>query len=185
MATLTTRQWNALKKKLDKGVSAYALAKEYGVTRQAIYKKYGSPRAEAKEVAKQIVDASQSLHDSLQKFTKPVVDAGWDMAADMIEISRHSCQGAKYSAMTFHKFAMIAHECADKSVQLGAMEGLADKVLADQYQESANEAFKPVAALMNKNNADNLNKLNPAIESKQKTLSDFYAESRAEADGII
>ena len=79
--------------------------------------------------------------------------------------------------MTFHKFAMIAHECANKSVQLGAMEGLADKVLADQYQESANEAFKPVANLIaaNKNKIDELTK-NPE-KSKPKTLSDFYAEN--------
>ena len=185
MAKLTPQQWNKLKKRRDAGESTTALAREYGVSRDAIYKKLGEPNSDVKSAAKKILDVSESLHKSLQNYTPAIQSAGWDMATDMIEISRHSCQGAKYSAMTFHKFAMIAHECADKSVQLGAMEGLADKVLADQYQESANEAFKPVAALMNKNNADNLNKLNPAIESKQKTLSDFYAESRAEADGII
>lgn len=177
MARLTPKQWSALKKRRDSGESTTALAKEFGVTRQSIYEKLGEPNTKAKSGAKAILEATETLHKTLQKLTPVEQSSSWDMAADMIDISRHSCQGAKYSAMTFHKFAMIAHECANKSVQLGAMEGLADKVLADQYQESANEAFKPVANLIaaNKNKIDELTK-NPE-KSKPKTLSDFYAEN--------
>ena len=148
---LSDRQWRNLKQSLDRGTSAATLAEQYGITRQAIYKRYGSQRADAKIVANQIIEASETLNKSLQKFTNPVVNLGWDIAADLMEISRHSCQGAKYSAQTFHKFAKIANDCAEEAMFLGAKQGLEAKVMSDVYQISANEAFKPVANLLNSN----------------------------------
>ena len=176
MAKLTPQQWSRLKKRRDAGESTSALAKEFGLTRDAIYKKLGEPNSDVKSAAKTIIESTETLQSALQKYTPTIQAKGWDMAADLIEISRHSCKGALYSAMTFHKFAMIAHEAADKSAQLGAVDGLADKVLADQYQASANEAFKPVANLIAANK-DKLNDLNQDTQkSKPKTLNDFYAE---------
>ena len=176
MAKLTPQQWSRLKKRRDAGESTSALAKEFGLTRDAIYKKLGEPNSDVKSAAKAIIASTETLHSALQKYTPTIQARGWDMAADLIEISRHSCKGALYSAMTFHKFAMIAHESADKALKLGAIDGLPDKVLADQYQASANEAFKPVASLIAANK-DKLSDLTQNPEKqKPKSLSEFYAE---------
>lgn len=161
MAKLTNQQWAKLKKRRDNGESTTALAKEFGITREAIYQKLGNPKKEQKEAANQILAATESLHISLQNFTPSVQSAGWDMARDFIEISQHSCGGAKYSAKTFEIFAMIANEKAQESLLLGAEQGIVAKELADKYQDSANNAFKPVANLI----AANKDRISPEKEN--------------------
>ena len=179
MAKLTIRQWNKLKKRRDAGESTTELAKEYGITRQSIYEKLGEPNGQVKKVANHIVEASETLHKTLQKFTKIEVDAGWDMVADMIEISKHSFAGAKYSAMTFHRFAGIANQQAQKIDDANPLtdEALLTKAGADAYQDSANNALKSVANLIAANKAaiekanDNLHAGNEPI-----SINDFYAD---------
>jgi len=176
MAKLTAQQWNKLKKRRDNGESTTALAKEFGISRDAIYQKLGPPNAKLKEATNQILEASETLHKSLQNFTPAIQSQAWNQAADLMEISRHSCKGVLYSAMTFHKLAMVANESADRAMQLGAKKGLADKTLADEYQKTANEAFKPVANLMSANKEKFGYIGQDPEKNKPKTLSEFYAE---------
>ena len=179
MAKLTIRQWNKLKKRRDAGESTTELAKEYGITRDAIYKKLGEPSSEVKQVANHILEASQTLHKTLQIYTPAIQESGWDMVADMIEISKHSFAGAKYSAMTFHRFAGIANQQAQKIDDANQLteEALITKAGADAYQDSANNAFKSVANLIAANKAaiekanDNLHAGNEPI-----SINDFYAD---------
>ena len=177
MAKLTQSQWNKLKKRLDKGEEATTLAKEFGVTRQAIYKKFGSQKAEIKTVANQIIKASESLNESLHQFTPQVVSAGWDMAADLVSISRQYLAGTKYSAMTFHRMAAIANMQAaliDDS-NPGSPESLVIKQVSDAYQDSANKASAPVVRLMDATKDKTLNPPDLNSENEPMSIEDFYS----------
>lgn len=106
---LTEKQWNKIKERLDAGEKAAALAREYGVTRAAITNKFSVRKKAVNELANQIVSHHKSLQNSLQQFTPDIQIEAWDVASDLITISKHVGAGSKFGAMTFHRLAGIAN----------------------------------------------------------------------------
>ena len=176
MAKLTQSQWNKLKKRRDNGESTSALAKEFGITRDAIYKKLGEPNSQVKSAAKTIIDASENLHKAIQNYTPAIQSAAWDMAADLQSISRQYLAGTKYSAMTFHRMAAIANmqsALIDDS-NPGAPESLELKKISDIYQYSANKASAPVVRLMDATKDKTINATDSTSEKEPMSIDDFY-----------
>ena len=111
---LTEKQWEKIKKRLDAGEKAAALAREFGVTRSAIGQRFAGRKKAVNELANQIVSHHQSLQNTLQQFTPDIQIEAWDMASDLLTISKHVGGGSKYGAMTFHRLAGIANLHAQK-----------------------------------------------------------------------
>ena len=111
---LTEKQWSKIKDRLDSGEKAAALAREYGVTRSAIGQRFAGRKKAVNELANQIVSHHQSLQNALQQFTPDIQVEAWDMAGDLLTISKHVGGGSKYGAMTFHRLSGIANLHAQK-----------------------------------------------------------------------
>ena len=109
MARLTERQWEYIRRRLLTGEKIPALAKEFGITRQAITKKLGSLVTNIKAVAIQIVETEQNL----RKLPESCQVSAVNLASELMSISNHLASGAKYGAMTFHRLAGIANQHAE------------------------------------------------------------------------
>ena len=114
MAKLTARQWIKLKSRMDAGETAADLAREYKITRQAIYDRFNGIPRKVKTAANQIVANEQALQKTLQNLTPTLQIDAWSLAADLLHASKHLGGGAKYNAMTFHKLAGMANIQAQK-----------------------------------------------------------------------
>ncbi len=107
---LTDKQWSEIERRLLQGEKPAALAKEYGVDRAAITRRFSQQVRNVKEVANQIVTTESALSalPVAQQF------AAINLANELRAISTHLASAAKYGAMTAHRLAGIAHGQVEK-----------------------------------------------------------------------
>lgn len=134
---LTEKQWAAIEKRLMDGEKPAALAKEYGINRAAITRKFSQQVRNVKAVANQIVTAETALR------ALPVAQqiAAISLADDLRAISGHLASAAKYGSMTAHRLSGIAHS---------QVERIDD---ADPLRKESLESLQGIAALTKLANA--------------------------------
>lgn len=102
---LTEKQWEQIGQRLLAGEKPAELAKEYGIDRAGIHRRYSAQIATVKTVANQIVAADVALKSlpiaqQIQAVT---------LADDLRAISTHLAGAAKYGAATAHRLSGIAN----------------------------------------------------------------------------
>lgn len=115
---LSEKQWAELERRLLAGEKPASLAKEYGINRAAITRRFSQQMREIKTVANQIVATDVALR------SLPVAQqvAAIHMADELKAISTHLASAAKFGAMTAHRMASIAHAQTDKIDDVDPME---------------------------------------------------------------
>lgn len=102
---LTKEQWDDIEKRLLLGEAGCALAKEYGVTYNAIKKRFGAQTKQIKAVANQILETERNFRALPISSQISAVNL-----ADLLRsISSHLGHAANYGAMTAHRLAGIAN----------------------------------------------------------------------------
>lgn len=102
---LTDAQWEQIGKRLLAGETAFALAKEFGVDRAAITRRFSQRNATVKAVANQIVETERAL--SFLNAAEQI--AARNLADDLKAISDHLAGAARFGAATAHRLSGIAH----------------------------------------------------------------------------
>jgi hypothetical protein len=108
MAKLNQRQWDKIEKRLLAGEKITVIARDNGISHQAIRKRLGSLVTEIKQVANQIVETETAL----RKLPDVAQVTARNLADDLMAISMHAASGSKYGAMTFHRLTGIANQHA-------------------------------------------------------------------------
>lgn len=174
---LTDKQWAEIETRLLQGEKASALAREYGVGKAAISMRFSKRIETVKTVAGQIVETEKAL--SLLNISEQT--QAFNLAGDLIAISRHLAGAARYGSMTAHRLAGIANS---------QVENIDD---ASPLDKESMESLKSVAVLTKMANeaaATGLNLLNankdvvkPGDVQAPAGLSHFYGDTiDAEAD---
>jgi len=165
---LTPKQWQDIEKRLINGEAGCALAKEYGVTYNAIKKRFGSQTKQIKAVANQILETERNFKALPISSQISAVNL-----ADLLRsISGHLGHAANYGAMTAHRISGIANAQADKiddanpigdEASLATLKGIS--ALTTLANNSAEIGINLLKA--NKETIDNLNKSDDKPEPKQ------------------
>jgi len=107
---LIPAQWEDIKQRLINGEAGCALAKEYGVTYNAIKKRFGAQTKEIKAVANQILATERNFKALPVSSQISAVNL-----ADLLRsISGHLGHAANYGAMTAHRLSGIANAQVEK-----------------------------------------------------------------------
>ena len=172
---LTPLQWANIAARIRFGESKSSLAREYGITRQAIHGKLPGLQEESpiETAASKIVIAHEYVQSGVKGMHPKLQVEAWDMAKNLISISENLTEGALYGAMNFFKLAKLAQEMTETMLEedkvdintLGAISAIT---------KTANEAAAPSMNLLNinKQTVDRLTKTGDIIG--KKTLADFY-----------
>lgn len=155
---LTDAQWEAIGKRLLSGESAASLAREFGVDRAAITRRFSQRNATIKTVAKQIVETERAL--SFLNASEQI--AACSLADELRAISNHLAGAARFGAATAHRLSGIAHgkvaEIDDAAItapeSIEALKSVA--VLTKMANESSEIALNLLKA--NKETVDELNR---------------------------
>lgn len=172
MAKLTKRQWNKIKERLDNGEKATSLASEYGISRQAITNKFSLQKKAVLTAANQIVASNEDMQKSLQKLAPDLQLKAWDLAGELMAISKHLSSGAKYGAMTFHKISGIANIKAQNLDEENP--STEDLQIVAALIKVGNDAAAPSLNLLNANKATIEKMATNEDNSQPLTLNDFY-----------
>lgn len=162
---LTDKQWKQIETRLLDGEAGCALAKEFGVSYNAIKKRYSSDVNQTKEVAKQILATEQAFKALPAGSQINAVN----LANKLRSISEHLAGAAEYGAMTAHRLSSLANtevqkiDDVDPLSSLEAVKGVA--VLTKLANDSAEIGLNLLKA--NKETVDNLNKDAEKPEPKQ------------------
>jgi methyl-accepting chemotaxis protein len=148
MANLTDRQWKRIKERLDRGDKPAGIAKHYNISASTIYIKFSDKRKELDAVVNQIVTSNEEISKSLSKFPAEMQLKAWDMASELMFISKQIASGAKYGAMTFNKLSGAAYYKSERLDQ----DNIDLKELAEigALTRVANDASTPAFSLLNK-----------------------------------
>lgn len=154
---LTDAQWESVGKRLLAGESAFSLAKEFGVDRAAVTRRFSQRNATVKAVANQIVETETAL--SFLNAAEQI--AARNLADDLKAISGHLAGAARFGAATAHRLSGIAHS---KVAEIDDTAPLAENILTLKdvsiLTKMANEASEIGVNLLkaNKETIDELNK---------------------------
>ena len=171
---LTPLQWANIAARIRFGESKASLAREYGITRQAIHCKLPGLQEESpiETAASKIVIAHEYVQSGVKGMHPKLQVEAWDMAKNLISISENLTEGALYGAMNFFKLAKLAQEMTESMLA----DGIDIKTLGaiSAITKTANEAAAPSMNLLNinKQTVDRLTKTGDIIG--KKTLADFY-----------
>lgn len=166
---LSEKQWAEIGKRLLAGDKPASLAKEYGIDRAAITRRFSQQIKSVNHVAKQIVAAEESL------YSLPVAQQieAISLANDLRAISTHLASAAKYGSMTAHRLAGIAH---------GQVEKIDD---ADPIGPESLETLKGIAALTKMANSSSEIGLN-LLRANKEAIDDINrAADRPEPKQIM
>lgn len=175
-SALTEKQWAEIEKRLLEGEKAAALAKEFGINRAAISRKFSQHIATAKTVANQLVAAEDALR--ALPIAQQVIAI--NLADQLRSISGHLAGAANFGAATAHRLAGIANgkvalidDAEVMSEQsLTELKGIA--VLTKLANESSEIAVNLLRA--NKETIDDMNKVKekaPEAATPQQITSKF------------
>lgn len=164
---LTEAQWAEIGRRLAKGESVSALAREYGVSKATISGRFSERLETIKGVAKQVAEAEiafASLPVSEQCSVRTLAD-------ELKGISKHLAAAARYGAMTAHRLSQMAHAETDKidpaapiAESVGAIKTAA--VLIGVSNEAAKTGLNLLAA-----NKDAVAKINEPAQQQGPDLS--------------
>lgn len=107
---LTEKQWAEVEKRLLAGEVPASLAKEYGVNRAAMSRRFSQPLKTIKHVANQIFETDVAL--KLLPVAQQI--AAINLADELKAISGHLASAGKYGAMTAHRLSAIANSQMEK-----------------------------------------------------------------------
>ena len=171
---LTPLQWANIAARVRFGESKASLAREYGITRQAIHCKLPGLQEESpiETAASKIVIAHEYVQSGVKGMHPKLQVEAWDMAKNLIAISENLTEGALYGAMNFFKLAKLAQEMTESMLADGIDINTLGAISA--ITKTANEAAAPSMNLLNinKQTVDRLTKTGDIIG--KKTLADFY-----------
>ena len=171
---LTPLQWANIAARIRFGESKASLAREYGITRQAIHCKLPGLQEESpiETAASKIVIAHEYVQSGVKGMHPKLQVEAWDMAKNLIAISENLTEGALYGAMNFFKLAKLAQEMTESMLADGIDINTLGAISA--ITKTANEAAAPSMNLLNinKQTVDRLTKTGDIIG--KKTLADFY-----------
>lgn len=171
---LTPLQWANIAARIRFGESKSSLAREYGITRQAIHCKLPGLQEESpiETAASKIVIAHEYVQSGVKGMHPKLQVEAWDMAKNLIAISENLTEGALYGAMNFFKLAKLAQEMTESMLADGIDINTLGAISA--ITKTANEAAAPSMNLLNinKQTVDRLTKTGDIIG--KKTLADFY-----------
>jgi urease gamma subunit len=171
---LTPLQWANIAARVRFGESKASLAREYGITRQAIHWKLPGLQEESpiETAASKIVIAHEYVQSGVKGMHPKLQVEAWDMAKNLIAISENLTEGALYGAMNFFKLAKLAQEMTESMLADGIDINTLGAISA--ITKTANEAAAPSMNLLNinKQTVDRLTKTGDIIG--KKTLADFY-----------
>ena len=171
---LTPLQWANIAARVRFGESKSSLAREYGITRQAIHGKLPGLQEESpiETAASKIVIAHEYVQSGVKGMHPKLQVEAWDMAKNLIAISENLTEGALYGAMNFFKLAKLAQEMTESMLEAGVDINTLGAISA--ITKTANEAAAPSMNLLNinKQTVDRLTKTGDIIG--KKTLADFY-----------
>lgn len=102
---LTQKQWDSIERRLLDGEKPATLAKEYGIDRAAITRKFSQQNKTVKSVANQMLAAEDALRALPVAQQLSVIN----LADQLRSISGHLAGAANYGAATAHRLAGIAN----------------------------------------------------------------------------
>lgn len=180
---LTPLQWTNIHTRIRMGEKKADLAREYGITRQAINYKFAGVVEESpiETAAAKIVLAHEYANDELQKLPPKVQEKAWDMAKALMSISESLTEGAMQGAINFRKLSTLANEMTEEMLDKGGDAQMLAIISA--ITKTANEAAAPSLNLLNinKQTVDRLTKTGDIVG--KKTLADFYGIGLS--DGVL
>ena len=176
---LTDKQWTDIEKRLLAGEKAAALAKEFGINRSAISRRFTQQIATVKNVANQLYEADVALK------SLPVAQQNQALSLfdDLKAISTHLGGAGKYGAMTAHRLSGIANMQLDKidEAELHDPESASFQVVKTVagLTEVANKAAQTGINLLNANK-DRIAQIEEQQTKKAPSgLNHFYGDRRA------
>lgn len=175
---LTDKQWAEIEKRLLEGGKPASLAKEFGIDRAAITRKFSQHVKNVKHVANQIV-ATESALKAL-----PVAQQmqAISLADEMRAMMSHIGGAGKFGAMTAHRLSMIANVQAEKIDEAADFEENAEALKSVMaLSRTANEA-STIAMNILKVNQSAVNELNnPDEEPEPRTFTYNVIDGRVDA----
>lgn len=107
---LKPEQWENIEQRLINGEAGCALAKEYGITYNAIKKRFGAQTKQIKAVANQILETERNF----KALPISAQISAVNLADLLRSISGHLGHAANYGAMTAHRLSGIANAQVEK-----------------------------------------------------------------------
>ena len=133
---LSEKQWAEIEQRLLNGESGCSLAKEFGISYNAIKKRLGSQVNQTKAVANQIIEAENALKALPVGSQINVVN----LASKLRSVSEHLAGAAEKGAMTAHRLAEIANTEAMKVDDVNPMESVEQLRNVGALTDMANKA---------------------------------------------
>lgn len=172
---LTDAQWEAIGKRLLAGESAASLAKEFGVDRAAVTRRFSQRNATVKSVAHQIVETERAL--SFLNAAEQI--AACSLADELKAISGHLAGAARFGAATAHRLSGIAHSKASEiddaqplnEESIGALKGIA------ALTKLANEASEIGVNLL-RANKEEIERINNPVTGRIGTITRRIIDSK-------
>lgn len=164
---LTKNQWKEIERRLADNEPGCKLAKEFGVTYNAIKKRFGAHAKDIKSVANQIIETENNL----KALPISAQISAVNLASKLRSISEHLAGAAEYGAMTAHRLSGLANSEVQKIDDVDPLQGdsleklKGVSALTRLSNDSAEIGLNLLRA--NKETVDNLNKSDDKPEPKQ------------------
>lgn len=173
---LTEKQWAGIEKRLLAGEAGCALAKEHGVSYNAIKKRLSAQVNQTKDAAKQIIAAESALAElSISSQINAV-----NLAAKMRAVGEHLAGAAHYGAMTAHRLTYLANNEACKLDDAAPIDSASIETVKNiaALTRTANEAGMIGMALI-KTSKDESEKPNDSLNTITDAELEAIASGRA------
>lgn len=144
---LTEVQWEKIGNRLLAGESAASLAREFQVSKSVISARFSKRLETVRNTAGLIVEADNAL----AKLNITEQHSAFNLANELMAISTHVSQGARYGAMTFHRLAGVANQHAQTLDDANPDEE--SLLTIAKLTKTANEAVSPALNLLSANKA--------------------------------
>ena len=168
---LSEKQWREIELRMLDGETGGSLAKEYGLTYNAIKQRLGAQVNQTKYVANQIIATERAL-DALPISAQ--INAV-NLSARLRSTSEHLVSAAEYGAMTAHRLSMLANAEVQKVDDANPMESIESLKGIAALIELTNKAGSLGVSLLAANK--DMMKGNPDGENgqvKPRTRDEFY-----------
>lgn len=163
---LTPAQWEEVERRLLAGETPRAIARDYPITEAAIRQRKTSDVEKIKDVANQIVSATQALR------SLPITSqtSAQTFAAKLLALSDHALGAATYGMATAHRLQGIANGLVAQVDDANPLESMstmkAVAVLTDIANKAAHTGLNLIAA--------NKDRAGPPPEEVPSDLGHFY-----------
>lgn len=162
---LTDKQWEEVGKRYLAGERPADLAREFGIDRAGITRKFSQRVTNVKAVANQILSAEEKLLSLPVAQQIEVIS----LANELRAISMHLAGAGKYGAATAHRLSGLAHSQVQKIDDADPLESIEALKGVSALTRLANDSAEIGLNLLkaNKEAIDSLNKEDDMPEPKQ------------------